>query len=147
MGRSLPGRGKVKCNILDDSGAQLKAWTKTSVAGAREPRKRSRWLREFVSQGWVGGQNTGISNRSPCGLYFNKIFGGSCPEGSCDQENFNITLDAALRKERREMKLKASRMVLRQWQSSRLEVMVVKTRVVTKEVKCDLTQRQEKPLA
>ena len=52
-----------------------------------------------------------------------------------------------MRKERREMKLKASRMVLRQWQSSRLEVMVVKTRVVTKEVKCDLTQRQEKPLA
>ena len=51
----------------------------------------------------------------------------------------NITLDAALKKERREMKLKASRMVMRQLQQSRLEVMVVKTRVVIEEVKCDLT--------
>ena len=51
----------------------------------------------------------------------------------------NITLDAALKKERRETKLKASRMVMRQLQQSRLEVMVVKTRVVIEEVKCDLT--------
>lgn len=53
----------------------------------------------------------------------------------------NITLDLALRKERREVKLKASRMVMRQLQQSRLEVMVVKTRVVIK--KSSHIERQE----
>lgn len=84
-----------------------------------------------------GGQNSGISNRSPCGLYLVKYLEGLVQRGHVIR--LNITLDLALRKERREVKLKASRMVMRQLQQSRLEVMVAKTRVVTKEVKCDLT--------
>ena len=55
LGRSFPGRGIVKCEVLGDSEAQLKAWTKTAMAGVREPKKRSSWLTEFVSQGWVWG--------------------------------------------------------------------------------------------
>lgn len=56
-----------------------------------------------MSQGWVGEQNSGISNGSPCGLYLVKYLEGLVQRGHVIR--LNITLDLALRKERREVKL------------------------------------------
>ena len=75
-----------------------------------------------------------------------KYLEGLVQRGHVIRLNLMVTLDAALRKERREMKLKASRMV-ETIATIEVKVMVVKARVVIKEAKCHLRQRQGKPLA